>query len=44
MGDMRSLLAFAAPHRSMLALSGALTLCESAAIKKTGGRASADAE
>jgi ATP-binding cassette subfamily B protein len=32
MGDLRSLLAFAAPHRGMLALSGFLTLCESAAM------------
>ena len=32
MGDLRSLLAFAAPHRGMLASSGALTLCESAAM------------
>ena len=32
MGELRSLLAFAAPHRGMLALSGILTLCESAAM------------
>jgi subfamily B ATP-binding cassette protein MsbA len=32
MGDLRSLLAIAAPHRGMLALSSALTLCESAAM------------
>jgi subfamily B ATP-binding cassette protein MsbA len=32
MGELRSLLAMAAPHRGMLALSGILTLCESAAM------------
>lgn len=32
MGELRLLLAFAAPHRGMLALSGVLTLCESAAM------------
>jgi subfamily B ATP-binding cassette protein MsbA len=32
MGDLRSLLTFAAPYRGMLAFSGALTLCESAAM------------
>jgi len=31
MGDLRSLLAFAAPYRGTLALSGVLMLCESAA-------------
>lgn len=32
MGDLRSLYAFAAPHRGLLALSSVLTLCESAAM------------
>ena len=32
MGDLRSLLAFAAPHRGILTLSGALTLFESAVM------------